>query len=98
MRPLPRLLQAALLLPTALLLLAADKSSSSLAKKADPSGTGPLMGQLRALFNTWDVNKDGFLDKAELARGFRGEDAKAYEPKAGKDAKNLKDLGDFPDY
>jgi hypothetical protein len=77
---LPRLLQATVLLLLSLPLSAADKGTSSLAKKADPSGTGPLMGQLRALFATWDVNKDGYLDKAELARGFRGEDAKPYEP------------------
>jgi hypothetical protein len=97
---LPRLLQAAVLLPVALLLTAADQGKSSLAKKADPSGTGPLMGQLRFLFTTWDVNKDGFLDKPELALGFRGEAAKPYEPKAspGKDPKNLKDFGDYPDH
>jgi hypothetical protein len=102
MRRVPRLLPAIILVPAALLLTAADKDkgSSSLAKKADPSGTGPLMGQLRALFTTWDVNKDGFLDKPELAWGFRGEDAKPYEPKAtpGKDPKSLKDFAEFPDY
>jgi hypothetical protein len=53
------------------------KSTSALAKKADPAGTGPLMGQLRALFTEWDGNDDDFLDGAELSRSLRNANVKA---------------------
>jgi hypothetical protein len=58
------------------------KPSSSISKKADPAGTALLMGQLRALFAEWDANQDEYLDKEELARGFRGPDAKPPSPSA----------------
>jgi EF-hand domain pair len=75
MRRLVQLLALTVLLP---LVLPAPASSqkSSIAKRADPAGTGPLMGQLRALFAEWDANRDGYLDPDELAKGFRGPDAK----------------------
>src|SRR5262245_18249188 len=60
------------------------KPSSSVSKKADPSGTGPLMGQLRALFAQWDANQDEILDKEELAHGFRGAEAKPPTTATGK--------------
>jgi Ca2+-binding EF-hand superfamily protein len=52
----------------------------------DPPGTTVYMAQLRMLWSVWDVNKDGYLDKQELATAFRGAGAKPYDydPKADK--------------
>jgi hypothetical protein len=56
----------------------------------DPPGTGVYMAQFRALFDAWDLNKDGYLDKEELAKAFRGPKAKPFDyvppPKAGSDS------------
>jgi hypothetical protein len=75
------------------LLLAAFLSTPTLAddkKKADPPGTGPYMTQLRAWFKAADLDSDGYLDKAELAKAFRGAKAKPYDFKKGDD-KDKKD-------
>jgi hypothetical protein len=45
-----------------------------------------VINDLEALFRSWDENKDGYVDAAELARAFRGPDAKPYQPGAGTDS------------
>jgi len=45
----------------------------------DPPGTELYMGQFRLLFDKLDENKDNYLDKEELAKGFRGPSAKPYD-------------------
>jgi Ca2+-binding EF-hand superfamily protein len=93
--------------PLALGLVALLAASAPGAEKPDPPGTGALMGQLRVLFRTWDLNKDGQLDKDELARAFRGADARAsdylLDLKALKEKKNSKRarqtfFTNYPDY
>jgi hypothetical protein len=72
--------------------------------KPDPPGTGPYMTQLRAWFKAADLDSDGYLDKAELAKVFRGANAKPFDFKKGDDAKDKDDsrganeTGDKPDY
>jgi hypothetical protein len=53
------------------------------------------MTQLRSLFSSWDLDKDGYLDKDELAKAFRGPNARAYDYKAP--AKNDDTNGDRKD-
>jgi hypothetical protein len=46
-----------------------------------------IRGRLRLLFADWDVNGDGYLDKEELAKAFRGQGAKPFDQEraGGKD-------------
>jgi len=76
-------------------------------KKPDPPGTGVYMNQLRAWFKAADLDNDGYLDKAELAKAFRGKDAKPYDFKKDGDKKDDAEKGkdssqstkgDKPDY
>jgi Ca2+-binding EF-hand superfamily protein len=64
-------------------------------KKPDPPGTGLYMAQLRAWFKAADVDNDGYLDEAELAKVFRGPKAKPYDFKEGDENKQdeAKDKG-----
>jgi hypothetical protein len=60
-----------------------------------------LAAQIGAMFEKLDKNKDVFLDKEELAKAFRGPNAKAPpEPKADDEKKGTKPnppQGPFPD-
>lgn len=58
-----------------------DKKSA--AKDVDPPGTGALMNQYRGWFATHDLNKDSVIDKEELAKVFRGANAKPYDYQLG---------------
>src|SRR5262245_48271921 len=105
MRPRPQLLAVAALAALAGTLGATPQtakkpSSSSASKKADPAGTGPYMGPLRALFADWDLNKDNYLDRKELGKGFRDLSAKASAgtpAKAGTDTDAAKKPNGVPE-
>jgi Ca2+-binding EF-hand superfamily protein len=72
--------------------------------KADPPGTSAYMTQLRAWFKAADLDSDGYLDKAELAKVFRGANAKPFDFKEGDNGKDKdasrgqNETGDKPDY
>jgi hypothetical protein len=67
-----------------------DKPTSKTSDKEppDPPGTTLTMNQFRLLFDSWDLNGDGYLDKSELAKAFRGPTARPFDYKPpGKDTK-----------
>ena len=64
------------------------------ASRKDPAGSSYVMGQLRLLFDSWDLNRDDFLDRAELAKAFRGPGAHPYTGQAPAVKVGLK----YPDY
>lgn len=93
----------ALCLLLAVPVLAADKKTKTAkSPDADPPGLEALMAQYRGKFTAVDLDKDNYLDKEELAKAFRGKDAKPYDhnsadksPAAnspGKDSESSKDL------
>jgi Ca2+-binding EF-hand superfamily protein len=77
---------AACLTLAAVLADAPASDSTATKKPTDPPGTTKYMDQLRKLFDMWDLNSDNFLDKEELAKAFRGADAKPYDFKKTKDS------------
>ncbi len=59
---------------------------------AAPSKDPQVEAQLHALFDKWDLDHDGFLDKEELAKHFRGPKAKPPEGDMYDDKGNLTPL------
>ncbi len=93
----PRGVAAGLVLLLTLATAAAD--DTPVTEPADPRGTKVYMDQLRSLFDAWDLNSDGYLDKAELAKAFRGPDAKPFDyvaPSKTKKDDTAKDDADKP--
>jgi HEAT repeat protein len=69
--------------------------------KPRPQLTGQaalIQGDLRKWFKAHDTNIDGFLDKEELARAFRGSSAKAYDVAYPNKQFGPSDYAKFPDY
>jgi Ca2+-binding EF-hand superfamily protein len=76
---------------------AADEKGKKREKNIDPV----LAQQLRAIFDQLDKDKDGYLDKAELAHAFRGPAAKPapdIEPADDNDKKPAKPNNNTPVY
>jgi hypothetical protein len=69
------------LLSVAALLLVAEPVAFAQTKdkKKRDADIAKYVKQMSDQFNAWDLNKDGVLDKNELAKAFRGNDAKAYD-------------------
>jgi hypothetical protein len=80
-----RALAAGLLLLVALGVAAQDSTDKKDRKKKeppDPPRTSKYVNQLRLLFDTWDTDKDGSLDKKELAVAFRGAGSRPFDAAA----------------
>ncbi|MFL5243792.1 MAG: EF-hand domain-containing protein [Gemmataceae bacterium] len=80
------------ILAATLIVLAASERSAAI----DPRVLAHSLGQLQAWFRVADANNDGYLDKAELAKAFRGPEAKPYEEEK-KEAKKDDKKGDAKD-
>jgi Ca2+-binding EF-hand superfamily protein len=82
----------------ALGLLVAAVPAAPRNKTSDPPGTTAIMARYRLWFATTDANSDGYLDKEELAKVFRGLNARPYDyvppPKEKKEEEKKADKPD----
>src|SRR5262245_5755757 len=76
---------------TVLLILVGTSVSVGKPQTKDPPGTTIYMAPFRAWFAGADTNKDGVLDKEELAHAFRGPFAKPYDYVPPPKEKKVKD-------
>jgi len=74
---LARAAAASLLLLSAMTVVGADTKPAS--QLPDPPRTEVYMAQFRLWFDRGDLDKDGYLDKEELAKIFRGPNAHPYD-------------------
>jgi hypothetical protein len=74
---LARAATASLLLLSAMSVIGADTKPAS--QLPDPPRTEVYMAQFRLWFDRGDLDKDGYLDKEELAKIFRGPNAHPYD-------------------
>jgi hypothetical protein len=74
---LARAAAASLLLLSAMTVIGADPKPAS--QLPDPPRTEVYMAQFRLWFDRGDLDKDGYLDKEELAKIFRGPNAHPYD-------------------
>jgi hypothetical protein len=82
------LIASAIIVLSALLLL--EPAAPALSQGTKKGSTKAYLNDLTNWFNSSDLNSDGYLDKDELAKAFRGPNAKAYDYK---DAEKNKDSG-----
>ena len=94
----PRVVVSVMLLIIGALYAAADDKPKSRVARKDPAGMTVQMGKFRSLFASWDLNNDGFLDKAELAKAFRGANAKPYAPSSGSRLSPTSIAAKYPDH
>jgi Ca2+-binding EF-hand superfamily protein len=71
-------LAAVFVLPFVLAITAGNGDGQQKYKSKYGSSDAYELGQMRLIFDSWDLNRDGYVDRKELAKAFRGPGAKPY--------------------